>query len=125
MYSRRDKNEVRLIRHARVRKNLSGTSELPRLCVYRSLNHIYAQVIDDSKAPSGVTLVSASSLEQEIKEQIVGLNKKDAAKVVGKAVAERALKAGVEKVVFDRGGYLYTGRVQSLAEGAREAGLKF
>lgn len=125
MYSRRDKNEVRLIRHARVRKNLSGTSELPRLCVYRSLNHIYAQVIDDSKAPSGVTLVSASSLEQEIKEQIAGLNKKDAAKVVGKAVAERALKAGVEKVVFDRGGYLYTGRVQSLAEGAREAGLKF
>lgn len=125
MYSRRDKNEVRLIRHARVRKNLSGTSELPRLRVYRSLNHIYAQVIDDSKAPSGVTLVSASSLEQEIKEQIVGLNKKDAAKVVGKAVAERALKAGVEKVVFDRGGYLYTGRVQSLAEGAREAGLKF
>ena len=125
MYSRRDKNEVRLIRHARVRKNLSGTSELPRLCVYRRLNHIYAQVIDDSKAPSGVTLVSASSLEQEIKEQIAGLNKKDAAKVVGKAVAERALKAGVEKVVFDRGGYLYTGRVQSLAEGAREAGLKF
>ena len=125
MYSRRDKNEVRLIRHARVRKNLSGTSELPRLCVYRSLNHIYAQVIDDSKAPSGVTLVSASSLEQEIKNQIAGLNKKDVAKVVGKAVAERALKAGVEKVVFDRGGYLYTGRVQSLAEGAREAGLKF
>ena len=125
MYSRRDKNEVRLIRHARVRKNLSGTSELPRLCVYRSLNHIYAQVIDDSKAPSGITLVSASSLEQEIKEQIAGLNKKDAAKVVGKAVAERALKAGVEKVVFDRGGDLYTGRVQSLAEGAREAGLKF
>ncbi|MDY6073271.1 MAG: 50S ribosomal protein L18 [Eubacteriales bacterium] len=125
MYSRRDKNEVRLIRHARVRKNLSGTSELPRLCVYRSLNHIYAQVIDDSKAPSGVTLVSASSLEQEIKDQIAGLNKKDVAKVVGKAVAERALKAGVEKVVFDRGGYLYTGRVQSLAEGAREAGLKF
>lgn len=125
MYSRRDKNEVRLIRHARVRKNLSGTSELPRLCVYRSLNHIYAQVIDDSKAQSGVTLVSASSLEQEIKDQIAGLNKKDVAKVVGKAVAERALKAGVEKVVFDRGGYLYTGRVQSLAEGAREAGLKF
>ena len=125
MYSRRDKNEVRLIRHARVRKNLSGTSELPRLCVYRSLNHIYAQVIDDSKAPSGVTLVSASSLEQEIKDQIAGLNKKDVAKVVGKAVAERALKAGVEKVVFDRGGYLYTGRIQSLAEGAREAGLKF
>lgn len=125
MYSRRDKNEVRLIRHARVRKNLSGTSELPRLCVYRSLNHIYAQVIDDSKAPSGVTLFSASSLEQEIKDQIAGLNKKDVAKVVGKAVAERALKAGVEKVVFDRGGYLYTGRVQSLAEGAREAGLKF
>ena len=125
MYSRKNKNEVRLIRHARVRKNLSGTSELPRLCVYRSLNHIYAQVIDDSKAPSGVTLVSASSLEQEIKDQIAGLNKKDVAKVVGKAVAERALKAGVEKVVFDRGGYLYTGRVQSLAEGAREAGLKF
>lgn len=125
MYSRRDKNEVRIIRHARVRKNLSGTSELPRLCVYRSLNHIYAQVIDDSKAPSGVTLVSASTLEQEIKSQIADLSKKEAAKLVGKAVAERALKAGVEKVVFDRGGYIYTGRVQSLAEGAREAGLKF
>ena len=125
MYSRRDKNEVRLIRHARVRKNLSGTSEMPRLCVYRSLNNIYAQVIDDSKAPSGVTLVSASSLEKEIKDQLAGLNKKDAAKVVGKALAERALKAGIEKVVFDRGGYLYTGRVQNLADGAREAGLKF
>lgn len=125
MYSRRDKNEVRLIRHARVRKNLSGTSELPRLCVYRSLNHIYAQVIDDTKAPSGVTLVSASSLEKEIKEQIANLNKKDIAKLVGKVVAERALKAGIEKVVFDRGGYIYTGRVQSLADGAREAGLKF
>lgn len=122
MYSRRDKNEVRVIRHARVRKKVSGTSEMPRLCVYRSLNHIYAQVIDDTK---GVTLVSASTLDKDIKASAAELTKKEAAKLVGKAVAERALAAGIENVVFDRGGYLYTGRVLNLADAAREAGLKF
>lgn len=122
MFSRRDKNEVRLIRHARVRKKVSGTSELPRLCVYRSLNHIYAQVIDDVKR---CTLVSASTLDKEIKGKIADLSKKEAATLVGKAIAERAVEAGIENVVFDRGGYLYTGRVQNLAEAAREAGLKF
>lgn len=122
MFSRRDKNEVRLIRHARVRKKVSGTSELPRLCVYRSLNHIYAQVIDDIK---GCTLVSASTLDKEIKGKLADLSKKEAATLVGKTIAERAVEAGIENVVFDRGGYLYTGRVQNLAEAAREAGLKF
>lgn len=122
MFSRRDKNEVRLIRHARVRKKVSGTSELPRLCVYRSLNHIYAQVIDDIK---GCTLVSASTLDKELKGKFADLTKKEAAALVGKTIAERAVDAGIENVVFDRGGYLYTGRVQSLAEAAREAGLKF
>lgn len=124
MYSRRDKNEVRVIRHARVRKKVSGTSEMPRLCVYRSLNHIYAQIIDDTNN-TGCTLVSASTVEKEIKGQLANLTKKEAAKLVGKTLAERALKAGVENVIFDRGGYLYTGRVLNLAEGAREAGLKF
>jgi len=122
MFYRRDKNEVRLIRHARVRKKVSGTSELPRLCVYRSLNHIYAQVIDDVKQ---CTLVSASTLDKEIKSKAAELNKKDAAKLVGKTLGERAMEAGIESVIFDRGGYLYTGRVQNLADGAREAGLKF
>ncbi len=122
MFSRRDKNEVRLIRHARVRKKVSGTSELPRLCVYRSLNHIYAQVIDDIKQ---CTLVSASTVDKELKSKTADLSKKEAAKLVGKTLGERAVEAGIENVVFDRGGYLYTGRVQELAEGAREAGLKF
>ncbi len=122
MFSKRDRNEVRVIRHARVRKKVSGTPEMPRLCVYRSLNHIYAQVIDDTK---GCTLVSASTMEKEIKSQIAEASKSEAAKIVGKIVGERAAEAGIEKVVFDRGGYVYTGRVQALAEGAREAGLKF
>jgi len=95
--------------------------------VYRSLNHIYVQVIDDraGDAKGGITLTSASTMEKEIKEKIAGLNKTDAAKVVGATIAERAKGKGVETVVFDRGGYLYTGRVKALADGAREAGLKF
>ncbi len=122
MYKKSDRNADRVIRHARVRKKISGTPDKPRLCVYRSLNNIYAQVIDDSK---GVTLVAASTMEKEVQELIKDANKKAAAKIVGKAIAERATKAGISKVVFDRGGYVYTGRVAELAAGAREAGLEF
>jgi len=122
MFKKRDRNEVRVIRHARVRKKISGTPEMPRLCVYRSNKYIYAQVIDDTK---GITLVSASSLDAALKGQLDEVNKSDEAKLVGKLVAERAKQAGVNKVVFDRGGYVYTGRVAALAAGAREAGLEF
>ena len=122
MIKKIDKNEERLRRHARVRKKISGTAQTPRLSVYRSLNHIYAQVIDDVK---GVTLCSASTMEKSVKAEIKDMNKTDAAKVVGKMVAQRAVKAGIKEVVFDRGGYLYTGRVQAVADGAREAGLNF
>ena len=101
---------------------ISGTSECPRMNVYRSLNHIYVQVIDDTK---GVTLVSASTMEKAVKEQIADLSKTEAAKVVGKVAGEKALAAGIKAVVFDRGGYLYTGRVKAVADGAREAGLDF
>ena len=95
--------------------------------VYRSLNHIYVQIIDDraGDAKGGVTLAAASTLEKAVKEQIAGLTKTDAAKVVGATAAKRAMEKGIETVVFDRGGYLYTGRVKAVAEGAREAGLKF
>lgn len=122
MFKKRDRNEVRVIRHARVRKKVSGTTEMPRLCVFRSNQAIYAQVIDDTK---GFTLAQASTLEAELKEKIGSATKLDAAKEVGKLVGERAIKAGITQVVFDRSGYLYTGRVASLAAGAREAGLKF
>ena len=122
MFKKRDRNEVRVIRHARVRKKISGTPEMPRLCVYRSNKSIYAQVIDDTK---GITLVSASTLDAQIKGQLEEVDKSGAAKLVGKLVAERAITAGSEKVVFDRGGYVYTGRVAALAAGAREAGLNF
>ena len=122
MLKKRDRNEVRVIRHARVRKKISGTPDMPRLCVFRSNAEIYAQVIDDVK---GVTLASASTMDVEIKKLADDLDKKGASKAVGKLVGERALKAGVTQVVFDRSGYIYTGRVASLADGAREAGLKF
>ncbi len=118
----KDKNTERKVRHARVRKNLSGTSARPRLCVYRSLNKIYAQIIDDEK---GVTLVSASSLEKALAPALAGKNKTEQAKLVGEELAKRAKKAKITEVVFDRGGYIYTGRVAALAEGARSAGLKF
>ncbi len=108
--------------HARVRIKVSGTTERPRLCVYRSLGHIYAQVIDDR---SGKTLVSASSVDKETKKHLKGGGNVAAAKVIGKAIAERAKSAGVSKVVFDRGGYKYHGRVKALADAAREAGLQF
>lgn len=122
MIKNTDKNADRLARHARVRKKISGTAERPRLNVFRSLNHIYVQVIDDVK---GVTLVSASTMEKDIKKKVEKLNKTEAAKVVGEAVAQKAIKAGINTVVFDRGGYIYTGRIKSVADGAREAGLKF
>lgn len=122
MIKKINKNEERLRRHTRVRKKISGTAETPRLSVYRSLNHIYVQVIDDVK---GVTLCSASTMEKEVKGEIKDMTKTEAAKIVGKKVAERALAKGVKAVVFDRGGYLYTGRVQAVADGAREAGLNF
>ena len=119
MVSKKDSNAARLHRHTRVRGKISGTAERPRLDVYRSLNHIYAQVIDDVK---GVTLVSASSVEKDF--GMTGGNK-EAARKVGKLVAERAKAKGIDTVVFDRGGYIYHGRVAELAEGAREGGLEF
>ena len=119
MVSRKDSNAARLKRHARVRGKISGTAETPRLCVYRSNANISAQIIDDVK---GVTLVSASSLEKDFSGN--GGNK-DSAKEVGKMIAERAIAKGITNVVFDRGGYLYHGRVSALADGAREGGLKF
>lgn len=122
MISKIDKNADRLKRHARVRNKVSGTSECPRLSVYRSLNHIYAQIIDDVK---GNTLVACSTVEKSVKAMVEGKTKKETAKIVGEELAKKALAKGIEAVVFDRGGYLYTGRVQSLADGAREAGLKF
>ena len=122
MITKIDKNAVRLRRHDRVRKSVSGTAETPRMSVYRSTNNIYVQLIDDV---NGVTIASASTLEKTVKGQIAGKTKMEAAKIVGKLAGERAKEKGIETVVFDRGGYLYTGRVQSLADGAREAGLKF
>ena len=119
MVSRKDSNAQRLKRHKRVRAKISGTAARPRLCVYRSLNNIEAQVIDDV---ADVTLASASSLEKAFEGN--GGNK-EAAKKVGKLVAERAAAKGITEVVFDRGGYVYHGRVLELAEGAREGGLKF
>ena len=127
MITKIDKNAVRQKRHARVRKNVTGTAETPRMNVYRSLNHIYVQVIDDraGDAKGGVTIASASTMDKAVQEKIAGMSKTEAAKVVGAVAAERAMAKGVETVVFDRGGYLYTGRVQAVADGAREAGLNF
>ena len=122
MISKKDKNADRVQRHARVRKKITGTAEMPRCSVYRGLDDMYVQVIDDVK---GVTLVSASTMEKAVKEQIKDMTKTEAAKVVGAAAAKKALAAGIETVVFDRGGYIYTGRVKGVADGAREAGLKF
>jgi large subunit ribosomal protein L18 len=113
---------ARLRRHRRVRGRISGTSERPRLNVFRSSEHIYVQIIDDA---AGHTLVSASTIDGDVRKQITGMNKTDAARVVGKTVAERAKKAGITTVIFDRGGWRYQGRVKALADGAREAGLEF
>ena len=122
MFKTRDRNTDRKARHERVRKKISGTPEMPRLCVYRSLNNIYAQIIDDSV---GNTLAAASTQEKDIMAQVQDVDKKGAAKIVGKILAERAIEKGIKTVVFDRGGYIYTGRVAELAAGAREGGLEF
>ena len=119
MVSRQDSNKARKKRHVRVRGKISGTADCPRLNVYRSLSNIYVQLIDDV---AGVTLVSASSIEKDFGK--TSGNKEEARKV-GKLIAERAVAKGIEEVVFDRGGYIYHGRVMELAEGAREGGLKF
>ena len=114
--------ELRRIRHKRIRKHITGTAERPRLCVFRSSRHIYAQIIDDE---SGHTLVCASTLEKELRDQIKGLRKTEQAAAIGKLIAQRALEKGIKSVVFDRGGYKYHGRVKALAEASREAGLEF
>jgi large subunit ribosomal protein L18 len=118
----KSRNTARVRRHVRVRKSISGTSARPRLNVYRSLNEIYVQVIDDV---AGNTLVSASTIDQELREQLKGHKRIEQARMVGKAVAERAQAKGITEVAFDRGGYRYIGRVKALADGAREGGLKF
>ena len=122
MIGKINKNQDRLKRHKRVRAKIKGTAETPRLSVYRSLNHIYAQLIDDVK---GNTLVTASTLDKAIKDTLADKDKKGQAYAVGALLATKAKEKGIETVVFDRGGYLYTGRVASLADGAREGGLKF
>lgn len=122
MITKKSKNESRQARQRRVRKKVSGTPNRPRLNVFRSLKNIYAQVIDDT---TGVTIVSASSLEKEVASQLSGTGNKEAARLVGKLVGERAQAKGIETVVFDRAGYIYHGRVKEVGEGAREAGLKF
>jgi large subunit ribosomal protein L18 len=116
------RSEARLRRHARVRKHVSGTPARPRLCVFRSLAEIYAQVIDDE---AGQTLATASTIDRELRDKVGKLTKTEQAALVGKLVAERALAKGVTEVVFDRGGYKFIGRVKTLADSAREAGLKF
>ncbi|MDD3107016.1 MAG: 50S ribosomal protein L18 [Bacilli bacterium] len=120
MIKKTSRNKMRLVRHLRIRKNISGTATLPRLNVFRSNAHIYAQLIDDV---AGVTLVSASSIDQELK--LTNGSNVEAATQVGTLVAKRALEKNIETVVFDRGGYIYHGRVKALAEAARAAGLKF
>lgn len=117
-----NKNELRLKRHRRMRRNLTGTAERPRLNVFRSLSHIYAQIINDQ---TGSTLVSASTMDKELQKVVEYGGNIEAAKAVGAAIAKKALANGIEQVVFDRGGYIYHGRVAALAEAAREAGLQF
>lgn len=122
MISKKSSNAQRIKRHLRVRNHVSGTPARPRLNVFRSNSNIYAQIIDDT---NGTTLVSASTLDKEIKEKVSYGGNKDAAKEVGLLVAQRALDKGIKAVVFDRGGYIYHGRVANLADGAREGGLEF
>lgn len=122
MINKIDKNTIRQKRHLRIRKNLEGTSTRPRLNVYRSLQNIYAQVINDE---TGETIVSASTMDKELKSKVKNSGNVEAAKAVGKLIAQRAIKKGIKQVVFDRGGYLYHGRIKGLADAAREAGLEF
>ncbi|GAB2695921.1 50S ribosomal protein L18 [Paenibacillus thermoaerophilus] len=122
MITKGDKNKARLKRHLRVRKKISGTAERPRLNVFRSSKHMYAQLIDDVK---GVTLAAASTVDKELRDQISNGGNVESARKVGELIAKRAKEKGITTVVFDRGGYLYHGRVQALADAAREAGLEF
>lgn len=122
MISKEDKNKARLKRHLRVRKKITGTTERPRLNIFRSAKHMYAQIIDDT---NGVTIAAASTQDKELRESVDNGGNVEAAKKVGQLIAERAKAKGLDKVVFDRGGYLYHGRVQALADAAREAGLEF
>lgn len=122
MIKRQNKNEIRLRKHVRVRKKVNGTQERPRLNVFRSLNNIYVQIIDDT---TGNTLVSASTLDTAIKGKVANGGNKEAAQEVGKLIATKAIDKGIKQVVFDRGGYIYHGRVKELADAAREAGLDF
>jgi large subunit ribosomal protein L18 len=120
--AKKSRSLARERRHVRVRKHLSGTTDRPRLNVFKSLSGIYAQIVDDME---GNTLISASTVDKELREKMKGLKKIEQAKVIGKAVAERAKSKGISSVVFDRGGFRYVGRVKALAEGAREGGLQF
>ena len=122
MVNKESRSEVRIKKHMRVRNHLAGTADRPRLAVFRSNNHMYAQIIDDSV---GNTIVAASTVEKSIKEALKQTDNVDAAAYVGKVVAERALEKGIKTVVFDRGGFIYQGKVQALADAAREAGLEF
>ena len=122
MAKKKTRSAARLRRHRRVRKKVAGTPEMPRLNVFRSLSDIYAQLIDDE---AGRTLASASTIDQELRSKMKGLNKSEQAQAVGEAIAERAQAIGIKQVVFDRGGYRYIGRVRALADGAREGGLQF
>lgn len=122
MSAKNSRTEARIRRHARVRRKVAGTPQRPRLSVYRSLAEIYVQVIDDE---AGATLVSASTVDHDLRAQLNGMKKVEQAKAVGKAVAERARAKGIQQVVFDRGGYRYMGRVKALADAARESGLDF
>lgn len=122
MINKINKNHVRSKRHERIRNKISGTSLRPRLSVYRSTSEIYAQLIDDEK---GVTLVSSSTLDKEVKPLLAGKTKTEQAQIVGETLAKRAVNSNIKQVVFDRGGYLYIGRVKALADSARNAGLEF
>lgn len=120
--AKKSRSLARERRHTRVRKTLSGTTSRPRLNIFKSLTGIYAQIIDDTQ---GITIISASTVDKEIREQVKGMKKTEQAKAIGKAIAERAKSKGISSVVFDRGGFRYVGRVKALADGAREGGLQF
>ena len=122
MVSKQSRQEVRVKKHMKIRNRFSGTAERPRLAVFRSNNHMYAQIIDDTV---GNTLVAASTLEKEVKEQLEKTNNVDAAAYLGTVIAKRAIEKGIKEVVFDRGGFIYQGKIAALADAAREAGLDF
>ena len=122
MVSKKSRSEIRVKKHTRLRNRFAGTAERPRLAVFRSNNHMYAQIIDDSV---GNTLVAASTMEKSVKAELEKTNNVDAAAYLGKVIAEKALEKGIKTVVFDRGGFIYQGKIQALADAAREAGLEF